>query len=389
MISRHCEELISRLVPQYPALAITGPRQSGKTTLSRALFGDRPYVSLENPDEREFAESDPRSFLRKYHGGAVFDEVQRCPMLFSYLQQIIDEGPKDCRFVLTGSQQFGLMSRITQSLAGRVANVTLLPFSYGEWYGRTDENTSSLEQVLFRGLYPPVLDRDLEPLIWYRNYVNTYIERDVRQIANVGDLRVFHTFLKMCAARNGQLVNLSGLASDCGIAVNTAKKWLSILEASYIVYLLQPHFANFGKRLVKTPKLYFYDSGLAAYLLAIDSPETLATHPMRGPLLEAHAVSELRKYFENTGQLDGLYFWRDRSGNEMDIVLENQSGLDGVEVKSGRTVTGDWLKGIQKWKSIAGSSVRNLSLIYGGEREFDRQGVRIVSWRNVSEVTGR
>lgn len=379
--------MISRLVPQYPALAITGPRQSGKTTLARALFGDRPYVSLENPDQREFAESDPRTFLRGYRDGAVFDEVQRCPSLFSYLQQIIDDGPKECRFVLTGSQQFGLMSRITQSLAGRVANVTLLPFSYGEWYGAV-ERVPSLEQVLSEGLYPPVLDRNLEAATWYRNYVDTYVERDVRQIANVGDLRLFHTFLKMCAARTGQLLNLSGLASDCGIAVNTAGKWLSILEASYIVHLLQPHFANFGKRLIKTPKIYFYDSGLAAYLLSIDSSETLATHAMRGPLFETYAVSELKKHFENTGKLDGLYFWRDRSGNEMDIVLEGHSGLTGVEMKSGRTVAGDWMKGILKWKSIAGTHARDLSLVYGGEREFERQGVRICSWRNVPGVVG-
>ncbi|MBD3315259.1 MAG: AAA family ATPase, partial [Chitinivibrionales bacterium] len=377
MIPRHSEKLIARLMPQYPVLAITGPRQSGKTTLARKLFGDRPYVSLENPDEREFAESDPRSFLKRYREGAVFDEVQRAPELLSYLQQIIDEGPKECRFVLTGSQQFGLMSQISQSLAGRVANVTLLPFSYSEWYSHKTETPPSLEEVLFKGLYPPVLDRALEPSTWYRNYAQTYVERDVRQIAAIGDLRLFHTFLRMCAARTGQLLNLSGLASDCGIAVNTAKKWLSILEAGYIIHLLQPHFANFGKRLIKTPKLYFVDPGLACYLLSVNTSTSLQTHAMRVPLFETYAVSELKKFFENTGHMGGLYFWRDRAGHEVDIVIDESTGLSATELKAGRTVASDWLKGLQKWKTIAGSTARDISLIYGGEREYERQDARI------------
>lgn len=386
MIPRTSKTLLHELARGYPAIAITGPRQSGKTTLARAAFGDRPYVSLENPDEIDFATSDPKGFLARFGEGAIFDEVQRCPRLFSYLQQMIDEGPKRCRFVLTGSQQFGLMSGITQSLAGRVANLTLLPFSYAEWYARESIPSPSLARVLFTGLYPPVLDRSLDPTTWYRNYIQNYVERDLRQLAAVGDLHLFQTFIRMCAARCGQLLNLSGLASDCGIAVNTAKKWISILEASYIIFLLRPHFANFGKRLIKTPKLYFYDTGLLAYLLTIHSEDVLETHAMRGPLFESFVVAETKKFNANRGLPDTIWFWRDRTGHEVDIVREEAGKLHAAECKSGQTITADALRGLLKWKEIAGTQAQTLSLVYGGEEEFTRQGIRVCPWRNVPAI---
>ncbi len=386
MIRRHAEPYLKRLARDYPAVAITGPRQSGKTTLTRKVFDDRPYVSLENPDEREFAESDPRGFLQRYRAGAVFDEVQRCPALFSYLQQVIDEGPRECRFILTGSQQFGLMSKITQTLAGRIASLTLLPFSYKEWYNGRLNGDLTLGHVLFQGLYPPVLDRSLEPSTWYKNYVQNYVERDLRQIAQIGDLRLFGIFLRMCAARSGSLLNLSALASDCGIAVNTAKNWISILEASYIVFLLQPHHSNFGKRLIKTPKLYFYDSGLLSYLLSIDSKETLEIHSMRGQLFETYVVSELKKLIENTGRMDRLFFWRDRTGHEVDMIIERAQRLFAVECKSGKTIAPDWLKSLLQWSEIARGEAIQLFLVYGGDEHFARQGVEIHSWRRIQEA---
>ena len=324
MIPRHAKKTLLELAKGYPAIAITGPRQSGKTTLAKHVFKDKPYVSLENPDLKEMSQIDPRGFLEKYKNGAVFDEAQRSPELFSYLQEIIDESHKPGRFVLTGSQQFGLFSGISQSLAGRVGLVHLLPFTYHELYSPKKHKTGSrdLDHVLFSGLYPPVHDRKLDPHVWYGNYIQTYIERDVRQMVNVRDLSTFQRFVRLCAGRIGQLVKLSGLAEDCGITHNTAKAWISILEASYIVFLLQPHHANFNKRIIKTPKLYFYDTGLAAWLLSIQNPDQLNIHPLRGALFESYVISEFFKAKFNQGVKPNYYFWRDRSGNEIDFLME-------------------------------------------------------------------
>ena len=341
-----------------------------------------PYVSLENPDIRETALSDPRAFLERYSEGAVFDEVQRCPDLLSYLQQIVDEGPKGCRFVLTGSQQFGLKSGITQSLAGRTALIHLLPFSCPELYSKTSPSVR-LEQAIFTGFYPPIHDRALNPGIWFADYVQTYIERDVRQLLNIRDLTRFQLFLKMCAARCGNLVNLSGMASDCGITHNTAREWLSILEASYIVFRVAPYFNNFGKRLVKTPKLYFYDTGLAAYLLGITSPEHLAIHPQRGALFESLVLSETMKNAFNRGIRPSLYFWRDRSGNEIDLIVDKGISLLPVEIKSGKTVAADWFSGVKQWATIAaGARLDQGTVVYGGDESYTREGIRLISWRD-------
>ena len=350
MIKREIEALVRKLARGYPALAVTGPRQAGKTTLARALFADKPYVSLENPDTRELATEDPRGFLKKYADGAVLDEIQNCPPLFSYLQEILDSSRQAGRFVLTGSQQFGLTQGITQSLAGRIAFVQLLPFSCHEAYGG---KPPGLDETLWRGAYPPVHDRRLDPSLWYANYMQTYIERDVRKLINVRDLTSFQRFVRLCAGRVGQLLNLSQLGSEAGVTHNTAKGWLSILEASYLVFQLQPHHRNFNKRLIKTPKLYFHDTGLAVWLMSIREARQIETHPQRGALFENWVVSEALKTRFNHGLPANLYFWRDRSGHEVDLLIETTDQLIPVEIKSSQTVNADFFTGIEDWLTLA------------------------------------
>lgn len=367
---------------------MTGPRQSGKTTLVKMVFPDKPYVSLEELDVRDFAINDPRGFLNQYPNGAILDEVQRCTGLFSYIQSIVDVD-KDKRsglFVLTGSQQFGLLSNITQSLAGRVALFTLLPFSLTELQ-TASHAPSAIEALLFQGLYPPIYDRQPSPLQWYDNYIRTYIERDVRQLINVRDLTTFQRFVRICAAHTGQLINLSSLANDCGINHMTAKAWLSVLEASYLVTLLSPHFNNFNKRLVKSPKLYFLDTGLAARLLGIQTKEQLLLHPQRGALFETWVVSELLKARFNQALSSNLYFWRDHIGNEIDIIVEQANCLIPIEVKSGKTVASDFLKGLNHWLGLAGDSADKAWLVYGGEQNQVRKNVEIVSWNHIADLT--
>lgn len=380
MIHRDSVDTLKELARGFPVVAVTGPRQSGKTTLVRSFFSEKPYVSLEELDHREYANDDPRGFLSAYPDGAVLDEVQHCPKLFSYLQGIVDNDKRCGLFILTGSQQFGLLSSITQSLAGRVGFLHLLPFTLNE-LETAGKEIANINELIFSGFYPPLYDRDLKPASWHANYLLTYLERDVRQMVNVRDLATFQRFLKMCAARNGQLLNLSGLANDCGVTHNTAKAWISVLEASYIVFLLKPHHQNFGKRLVKTPKLYFYDTGLAAYLLGIQGGDQLSTHSMRGPLFEAFIVSELLKSRYNRGLASNLYFWRDNSGNEVDLIIEAGEKLLPLEIKSGQTVTRDYFSGLEKWLSLAGDKAGEARLVYGGDEGQNRSGIKVLSWR--------
>jgi len=286
------------------------------------------------------------------------------------------------QFILTGSQQFGLISGISQSLAGRVAKISLLPFSLYELQ-ETRKTPKSLDELLFKGLYPPIYDRKLEPHIWHNNYVDTYLERDVRQLINVRDLSSFQRFIRMCAARTGQLLNLSSLASDCGITHNTAKAWISVLEASYIVHLLQPHHQNFNKRLVKSPKLYFYDSGLAAWLLNIQTADQLATHPARGQLFETWVVSELLKYRFNHALASNLYFWRNSAGNEIDVLVEKANKLIAIEIKSAQTIASDFFDGLKKFSSFAGNSVTQSALVYGGNQPQNRENINVVPWKQI------
>lgn len=371
-----------RLARGFPIIAVTGPRQSGKTTLARATFPGKPYLSLEDPDTRLLAESDPRGLLSRFPSGAILDEVQRAPALFSYLQTHVDADVRPGAYVLTGSQQFGLLSGITQSLAGRVGMVQLLPFSLDELQA-DNRLPATLVEVMFRGLYPPLYDRDITPGDWYAEYVSTYVERDVRQLIAVRDLTAFQRFLRMCAARTGQLLNLSSLAADCGITHNTAAAWLSVLAASHIVFMLRPHFQNFNKRLVKTPKLYFCDTGLAAWLLGVREPDQLAFHAQRGALFENLVMTEFLKARFNRGLLSDIYFWRDSSGLEIDLLLENGDALQPVEIKSGETIASDFFDSLKKWGALSGRGNQPAWLIYGGDREMQQGHIMIIPWHGL------
>jgi predicted AAA+ superfamily ATPase len=387
MIPRQALEPLHRLARGFPIVALTGPRQSGKTTLARAAFSDKPYVSLENPQEREFAETDPQRFLTRFAHGAVLDEVQRCPQLLSWLQGLVDERRVMGDFVLTGSAQFDLLAGITQSLAGRVGRVELLPLSAAE-LSAGGLLPASLGQALLQGGYPALYDRPVSPADWFANYVASYVERDVRQLVAVRDLSTFQTFVRMCAARTGQLLNLASLGADCGISAVTARHWLTVLESSYVVTLLRPHHRNLGKRLVKTPKLYFLDSGLAAWLLGIQNAQALETHAARGALFETWVVSELLKQRFNAGRPSDLFFWRDHVGQEIDIVIDTAAGLVPLEIKSGSTFAADWAVAMEKWGKLAeraGQAVLQPTLVYGGAAGFERQGLRVWSWTETGQ----
>ncbi|MBM3342069.1 MAG: ATP-binding protein [Betaproteobacteria bacterium] len=383
-IPRHAAPALRKLARGFPIVAITGPRQSGKTTLARETFPQKPYVSLEDPDERAFAASDARGFLARFPRGAILDEVQRAPALFSYLQTIVDSHPVAGRFVLTGSQQFGLVGNITQTLAGRVGLIQLLPFSLGELPAAHAKQ--SLPAALWRGLYPPLFSRRVDPAQWYANYNMTYVERDVRQIAAVSNLTRFQRFLKMCAARCGQILNLSSLGADCGISHVTARAWLTVLEAGYIVFLLQPYHANFGKRLIKSPKLYFYDTGLASYLLDIRNATQMETHAARGGLFESLIVAEWLKHRYNQGLAANAYFWRDNVGDEIDLVVEDGRKLRALEIKSGATIASDWTRTLAKWTGWAGTRGVAPAVVYGGHQSMQRQGTQYVAWRDWPKI---
>jgi CRISPR-associated endonuclease/helicase Cas3 len=370
----------------YPAVVLTGPRQSGKTTLARSLLPEKPYCSLEEPDEEEHALRDPRGFLARFPDGAVLDEAQRCPQLFRYLQSTLDRDGRLGLFLLTGSQQFHLLERITQSLAGRVAILELLPFALAELQdaGRAPE---TLDDLLFRGLYPPVHDRPVDPRRWYLNYVRTYVERDVRQVVNIRDLLAFDRFFKACASRTGQLLNVASLASDCGIDQRTAQQWLGLLEASYVLFRLPASERSFRNRPVRTPKLYVIDPGLAAAAVGIRSASDLRDHPARGPLFETWVVTEFLKTRYNAALPSNLSFSRDRTGNEIDLLVGEGGRRVPVEAKAGGTPSPAWLTALRAWADRADEGGGAPVLIYGGEVSGERSGVRFVSWRRIRDVT--
>lgn len=345
------------------------------------LFNDKDYVSLEDVDERGLAARDPRGFLKRFPNGAVIDEVQRAPDLFSYIQTVVDQQNKEGFFILTGSSQFELLEKISQSLAGRTALARLLPFSIAEAYGSKEE-LPELNQLLYTGFYPRIFDKKLDPTEAMSFYVNTYIERDVRKLINVQDMSKFETFIKMCAGRTGQLINLSSLGNDCGIDQTTVKRWLSVLEASFIIKLLRPYHRNFNKRLIKSPKLYFLDTGLISYLLGIHTASQMESHPLKGALFESFVVSELLKSRFNSGKKDNLYFFRDNVGNEVDLVVDQGVKVDQIEIKSGQTVSMDFFKGLKYFKKI-NPEIEKSSVVYGGDRSHVENNIRVTSWRDI------
>ena len=377
----------------FPILTITGPRQSGKTTLSRLLAPHLPYLTLEDPDTRAYASEDPRGFLRQFNEGAILDEVQRCPSLFSYLQGVVDAQKRFGQFILTGSSQFDLIQSINQSLAGRTAIMTLLPFSLGELQD-SGSAPGSVNELLFRGLFPPIHDRPVDPCVWLQDYVGTYVERDVRNILNIHDLNAFQRFVQLCAGRVGQLLNVSSLAADTGITRVTANAWLSVLEASHLVFLTTPWFSNLAKRLIKTPKLYFVDPGLAGWLIGIRRQEHLVAHPQRGALFENWVMTELLKAQTNRGMKPRLHFLRDKEGHEIDaFVGAAPKCFHAVEIKSGETVATDFFRGLDYWRdALKGESITPW-VVYGGSAPQDRERGRVLPWSDLGpllcEIGGR
>ena len=382
MIERSLAKYIETLFRNFPVLFINGPRQSGKTTLVKSLFTHLPYVLLEWPDQRKLAQQDPRGFLMKYPEGAILDEVQNVPELFSYLQGIVDEN-RSVRFVLTGSQNFLLNEKISQSLAGRVGIAQLLPLSLHEL--KADYTKAYYEDFIFRGFYPELYDRNVPPEIYYPGYVQTYLERDVRSLQNVGNLMQFNLFLKLCAGRIGQILNYSALAVETGVSVNTAKSWFSILESSYIVFRLLPYFKNFNKRLVKSPKLYFIDTGLACHLLGIEKSSQVHTHFAQGALFENLVIMEFYKQRLAHGKRDGLYYWRDNKGLEIDLITEAGTELKAFEIKSGRTANYEYFKNLDAWRKLSKTEPQDTTVIYGGDLNEKTPKGNLKSWRLTAE----
>ncbi len=385
MIRRQSQDKLLSLAQHFKAVAIIGPRQSGKTTLARMCFPEKPYVSLERPLDRNFALEDPLQFLRQFPDGAIIDEIQRVPELLSWLQQMLDEDSRKGRFVLTGSNNFLLLEKITQTLAGRVAFIEQLPFSLPELKdipgALVDYNNA-----IWKGGYPPVQAEGIPPADWYSSYLRTYVERDVRQIKNIDNLLLFERMLMLCAGRVGHEVNFSKLSVEVGVDYKTIQSWLGILQASYIIWLLPPYFRNFNKRVVKSPKLYFVDTGLACSLLRISEPGMLFQHPYRGALFENFVLNELMKKRFNQGLRSNLYFWKEHSGKEIDALIDEGLYQTPVEIKSGQTITAAWLKGLQYWEQLNPEQQGGIVYYGGDERQERSGGYSIRSWRSLAEI---
>jgi uncharacterized protein len=387
MIKRTLEPRLKALARRFPVVTVTGPRQSGKTTLCRAAFPEHAYVSLEAPDVRDHAMRDPRSFLAEYSRGAIFDEVQRAPELLSYLQGEVDERPTRGRFILTGSANLTLLHSVSQSLAGRTAIVNLLPCGFDE-ICRFPKSPTGPFDAMVTGGYPAIFDRRLSAADWFASYITSYLERDVRQVLNVGDLVLFQTFLRLCAGRAAQLLNLSQLGADCGASHHTARSWLSVLEASFVAFRLVPFHVNVSKRLVKTPKLYFYDTGLVCALLGIRDGRQLAQHPLRGAVFENWVVTEVVKARAHRGVSGGMFFLRDSRGCEVDLLVEAGQRLVAAEVKSAQTIAGDFLASFDRLGEVldraAAGRTRENVLVYGGASGQHRSNATVLPWRGVS-----
>jgi len=380
-LPREMSKEIKRAATEYPVITLTGPRQSGKTTLIQLCFPNKPYLNLEAPDLRLMAQKDPRQLLNQYPDGVIFDEVQQVPELLSYIQVKVDETPEvKGKFVLTGSHQFSLNAAITQSLAGRTALLHLLPFSLSEL--AQDHPPLELHQQIFQGFYPRIYQDHLDPTRTYRQYLETYLERDVRQLIQLKDLKTFQHFLKLCAGRIGQLLNQNNLATELGVSSHTIKHWLSILEASYVIFRLNPYASNISKRLVKMPKLYFTDTGLASYLLDIENPNQLMRDPLRGQLFENMVVIEFVKHRLNQGLDPKLYFYRDSKGNEVDLIFKSGHQLTPIEIKISQTFHPDFFKGLHYFHKLFPTEARAGALLYGGELEQQIDEFSVLNYKN-------
>lgn len=386
IIKRTLSEKLRYLAQKMPVVGVLGPRQSGKTTLTQLTFPDYTYISLEDLDNRAFAKEDPRGFLDLYarEKPAIFDEIQHVPELLSYMQGWVDREKKPGWFIVTGSQNFVLSAQISQTLAGRIALLTLLPLSMHE-LEQANMLSHDMHQFVFKGCYPRLYEHDLQSQQWYSDYIRTYVERDVRQLTNLLDIGQFQLFIKLCAGRIGQLLNISSLANDCNITANTAKAWLALLEQSYIIFQLQPFWQNIGKRLVKTPKLYFYDTGLACHLLEIRDEKQLALHYMRGHLFENMILTDLYKQYYNRAQDPHIYFWRDNLGNELDALIHAGGIYYPVEIKAAKTVQSSFFKGLDYWSELVDFKEKRYA-IYAGDQEQRRTQTVILPWHHTGNL---
>ncbi|GMT45422.1 MAG: ATPase [bacterium] len=384
-INRQIAREIKEAAGQMPVISITGPRQSGKTTLARALFPDYKYVNLEDIEQRDFALADPKGFLQTTGERAIIDEIQYVPELFSYIQIRADETDKKGIYILTGSQNFLLREKISQTLAGRVAIFNLLPLSVAELdeYGLVTDDPESL---MHKGFYPRLYSSKINYSNWLNDYIQTYIERDVRQIVNVGDLNSFRQFIKVCAARSGQLINLSEIGNDISVSYKTVKRWLSILEASYIIFTVMPYYKNFNKRIIKSSKIYFYDTGVACNLLNIRNPSDLSFHYLRGGIFEGFILSEFKKYMLNHKIPGEIYFFRDSAGNEVDAIIEANGKFIPVEIKAGKTIKPEFFKGLLYLKNLLKLTELQDFVIYGGDTTQKRANTTVYGWKNANKV---
>ena len=385
MFIREIKSQLLQAVSSFPAVVLTGPRQSGKTTLLKTLFPNYRYINLEFPDELSLVQEDPRGVIdANLNRGIIFDEAQRYPELFSYIQGYVDRNPQKGKFILSGSQNFLLANKVSQSLAGRAAIIELFPLTYSEYCSHPQsEKNISLWRWLYCGTYPRPYQEHLDTKLWYKSYIQTYLERDLRFLAKVQDLAQFQRFLQFCAARHGQILNLTQLAQDAGITRVTAQNWLSILQASYIVYLLTPYYENFNKRLIKSPKLYFYDPAIVCQLLGIDSAEHLEIHSMRGAIFEGYIISELLKQPHNRGEMTHIFYWRDSHGLELDCLIEQLGKIEAIEIKATMTLRPDLFSGLKKFDLLARSKIQQLKLVYAGDANENIGGIKILSWREL------
>ena len=383
MINRKLTNSIKELLRYYPVVTLTGPRQSGKTTLVKNLLTNYEYVTLENPDTKEFAESDPKGFLEQFKKGCIIDEIQRVPNLFSYIQTIVDDANKEGMFVLTGSQNFLLLEKITQTLAGRTAILKLLPFDNNEL---TDGGIiiNDINEIALKGCYPRIYDKNIPIDKFYPFYIQTYVERDVKQIRNIANFSTFIRFIKLCAGRAGQILNISNIANDCDIKHETAKSWLALLQSSYLIYFLEPYHKNFNKRIIKSPKMYFYDTGLLCSLLGLKSTHQLIQYYNYGAIIENYVISDIKKRIHHNLLNTSMYYWRNKTGHEVDLILEKSENGTPVyiEVKGNKTISDKFFKNIDYLRKLSGELRKNSYIIYCGSQSYLSSVNKYISWNN-------